>query len=308
MHHRRRRVAAAALLVFAAVSAPPASAQSTQLRDVRLNFAPPVGWTALAGGRPGVWNWRLSEGSAVHSIVLTLTRESRPAATYGPESAQARTHEAGVTLLESGPATVCGDVPAYTFAYRSERSPGHPTIVRHVLVDVGSLLGDVSYARPAEAAERADARDALTTMCEQQFYVPRVPASWRGAHTSVGQSTIDMFSAASGGAKLIARVAPAPAGTPPRALAPAELGAGAAMIDENDETCGTTHVRRAHYRSKSGADTLLIETLSGYRHGGSYIYAYSRPEATPLDPAAERALASFCDESAALATPVPSAH
>ncbi len=193
----------------------------------------------------------MRDGSVVHSIVLTLTRESRPAATYGPASAQALTHEAGVTLLESGPATVCGDVPAYSFTYRSERTPGHPMIIRHVLVDVGSLLGDVSYAHPPEAAERADARDALTTLCEQQFYVPRVPASWRSAHiTSIGQNTIDMFSAPSGGAKLIARVAPAPAGAPPRALAPAELGAGAAMIDESDETCGTTHVRRAHYRTE----------------------------------------------------------
>ena len=68
--------------------------------------------------------------------------------------------------MDFGPSTTCGNVPAYTYTYRSDRTPNHPMIIRHVLVDIGPLLGDASYARPPDEPDRADALEALSTLCD----------------------------------------------------------------------------------------------------------------------------------------------
>jgi hypothetical protein len=174
-----------------------------------------------------------------------------------------------------------------------------------VIVDVASLIADASYARPPDAADRTDARDALTTLCERQLYAPRAPAAWRFSRlTSFTKNPMDVFTAPAGGASLIAFAFPAAAG-PPKTLPVAQLGPGATVIADGEETCGTTPVRRTRYRNGSGADAKLSEVVSGYRHGIRYVYTYTRPESTPFDPAAELALTSFCDAGATLATPPP---
>jgi len=310
MHDRSGRFAAVMLAAFVAALASEASAQPAPSGNLRLNFAPPKDWTdsTRPSDRPGVWkDWFVRDGGMVHSIVLSVTRESRRAAEYGAASVAFMKSTAGVTLLESGPATSCGDVPAFTYTYRSDRTPGHPMIIRHVLVDVGTLLGDVSYARPPDAADRADARDAISTLCEQQIYAPRAPAGWRaGGISAAGRIGIDAFTAPAGDATVIALAVPAPISMQTKMLAPAVLASGATLVADGEETCGATRVRRTRYRTGSDADAKLTETLSGYRHGVGYVYTYSRPESTPLDPEAERALTSFCDAGATLATPAPS--
>ena len=308
MNHRRGRFTAVLLAAIAVALPPLAGAQSAPSGSLRLNFAPPKGWTDTTrpNDRPGVWkDWMVRDGGAVHSIVLSVTRESRPAAEYGPANVEALKGITGVTMMESGPATTCGDVPAFTYTYRSDRTPGHPMIIRHLLVDVGSLLGDVSYARPPDAADRADARDAMNMLCDQQTYAPRAPVAWRyGRITSVAPNALEIFTAPTGGASLMAlAIAGPPSG--PRTLPVAQLGPGAAVLSDAEETCGTTLVRRTRYRTGSGAAVKLDEVVSGYRHGMRYVYTYSRPEATPLDPDAELALTSFCDAAATLATPPP---
>jgi len=308
MNDRRGRFAAVLLAAFAAALPLLAGAQSAPPGSLRLNFAPPKDWsdTTRPNDRPGVWkDWMVRDGGAVHSIVLSVTRESRPAAEYGPANVEAMKGITGVTMMESGPATTCGDVPAFTYTYRSDRTPGHPMIIRHLIVDVGPLLGDVSYARPPDAADRTDARDAMNTLCEQQTYAPRAPAAWRaGRITSVGPNAIDIFTAPAGGASLMMLAIPGPPSAP-RTLAVSQLGPGATVLADGEETCGTTPVRRMRYRTGSGAGAKLDEVVSGYRHGMRYVYTYSRPAATPLDPDAELALTSFCDANAVLATPPP---
>lgn len=310
MDDRLHRLAAATLAAIAVAVPQAAGAQSPPAPNVQLNFAVPPGWTdsTRPNGRPGLWkDWVIRDGADVHSIVLSLTRERLPAQPYGAAAADGLKGEAGVALLESGPATTCGDVAAYTYTYRSERTPGHPMIIRHVLVDVASLLADVSYARPPDAADRTDARDALSTLCERQLYAPRAPAGWRaGRITSFTKNPMDVFTAPAGGASLIAFAFPAAAGAP-KTLPVAQLGPGATVIADGEETCGTTPVRRTRYRTGSGAETKLAEVVSGYRHGIRYVYTYSRPEATPIDPDAELALTSFCDAGATLALPPPAA-
>ncbi len=300
--HDRRRIAALALAAFAAALPSVAGAQAAPPGNLRLNFAPPKGWTdsTRPNDRPGIWkDWVLRDGGTTHSIVLSVTRENAPAAVYGAASVNFMKGVPGVTLLESGAATACGDVPAYTYVYRSDRTPGHPMIIRHLLVDVGSLLGDVSYARPPDAADRADARDAMSTLCEQQIYTPRAPAGWKsGGMYSPDNPGIGAFTSPAGDATLIALAVAMPVRLAQAMLGPTSLKSGATLIADAEETCGTTRVRHARWRATSDKGAQLVETVAGYRHGTSYMYTYTRPESTPVDPEAERTLTSFCAETA----------
>jgi hypothetical protein len=307
MYDRSGRFAAVVLAALIAAFPSAGSAQSAPGGNVSLNFAPPKDWTdsSRLSDRPGYWkDWAMRDGGAVHSIVLSVTRENLRGVAYGTASVEQMKNTAGVTLLESGPATTCGDVPAFTYTYRSDRTPGHPMIIRHVIVDIGPLLGDVSYAHPPDVADRSDALDALSTMCERQIYAPRAPAGWKsGGIRAAGQFGVDAFTAPAGDATLIALAVPAPISMQAVLMAPKVLRADETLVGGGEETCGATRVRRTRYRTGSGSSAKLTETLSGYRHGVSYLYSYARPESTPPDPEAERALTSFCDAGATLATP-----
>ena len=306
MNYRCARVAAVLLAAFAAMLPPLAGAQSGNLR---LNFSPPKDWTdsTRPNDRPGVWkDWVVRDGGAVHSIVLSVTRESRPAAEYGPANVEAMKSIPGVTLLESGPATTCGDVPAFTYTYRSDRTPGHPMIIRHVLVDVGSLLGDVSYAHPPDVADRSDAVDALSTFCDQQIYAIHAPAGWKSiGMSSPGNPGVGGFTSPSGDATVIGIAVAVPARIGAMFLTPNQTKDGMTLLSEGDETCGAQRVHRTRWRQSAEKGPQLVEMVAGYHHGASYLYSYTHPESAPADTEAQRALTSFCDTGATLATPAP---
>ena len=295
-----------------AQDAPPAG-------DMRLNFVPPKGWTdtTMSEGRPGLWkSWRIRDGDAVHSIVLSVTRENRNAEASVRANAAALTSLAGTSNLSMGAATACGDVPAYALSYRSDRTPGHPMIIRHLFVDIGPLIGDISYAHPPETAERPDAAEAMSTLCDQRIYAMRAPLGWRGgAMRSSDHPGVDAYVSPGGDQTLIALAVSAGAGMAAKALAPTVVGGGATVIADAEESCGTTRVRHSRWRSPgtSGTGTAagapqLVEQVAGYRHGVSYLYTYTRGVAAAADPDAERALTSFCAPDARLATPPPAAQ
>jgi hypothetical protein len=307
--HCLAAVSAAACLL----TAPPAAraAEPAPAADaVPLTFQAPKGWTEVtrSSDRPGLWrDWTFHEGGIVHSIVLSVTRQDRLAAPSAEATAAALRSVAGVSQVTSGPVTTCGDVPAHAYAYRSDRTPDHPLIIQHLLVDVGSFVGDVSYAHPPGVADRADALDALTTLCDQQIYALRAPATWKSVGMySPGNPGVGMFSSPAGDETLmgIAVAMPARLGAMKPASKPS--GNASAVPAEADETCGTSIVHRARWRTVSEKGTYLVEAVTGYRHGARYLYTYTRGASLPADPEAERALTSFCESGATLATPAPS--
>jgi hypothetical protein len=317
----RRKRTVAFLALAAAVVALPARSFADEPTVTRpasgslaLNFAAPKGWTdeTRPSNRPGLWrDWAFRDGGGVvHSIVLSLTRESQPAAAYGPAAVAYFKTAANVSLIDSGPTTTCGDVPAFRYSYRSERTPGHPLVIVHVLVDIAGLLGDVSYAHPPDVADRADALDALSTMCDQKIYAMRAPAGWqRGGVTAKNAPGVDGFTTPGSRAALIALAVPAPVPSHVEHPAPTTVNPPATLVSDVEEPCGALHVRHAVFRSEgpNGAGTMIAEDVAGYRHGVSYLYSYVRPAAERADPEAQRALTSFCDPNATLATPVPTA-
>ncbi|HEV2737338.1 MAG TPA: hypothetical protein VGU66_02055 [Candidatus Elarobacter sp.] len=308
-------VACFALAPAAALADGPAtSATPPPARTAVLNFVPPKGWadSTRANGRPGFWkDWTIADGGVVHSFVLSVTNETRRALQYGDAAIAMYKTLPNVTLLEFGPTTACGDVPAFAYAYRSDRTTEHPLIIRHLLVDIGPALGDVSYAHPPGAADRADALDAMTTMCERQIYAMRPPLAWRRSSvpgiTAKEAPGVDGYTAPTGNGALIALGVADSVRHGAAALAPAQANAPATVISDAEEACGAVRVRHAVIRTpgKNGAGPEILETVSGYRHGATYFYSYVHPEAERADPDAQRALMSFCDVNAALATPAP---
>jgi hypothetical protein len=278
--------------------------------SVRLNFQPPKDWTETkrTTERPGLWrDWLFRDGTVVHSIVMSVTREDRPAAAYGEAAAASLKSAAGVSEVTSGPSTTCGDVPAYAYAYRSDRTPGHPLMIRHLLVDVAGLVGDVSYAHPPDVADRTDALDAMSTFCDQQIYAIRPPAGWKSLGMfSPGNAGIGMFTSPDANSTLIGLAVAMPARTGALFLTSNQSKKGSTLISEGDETCGAQRIHRTHWRNASDKGVKLDEMVAAYHHGVSYLYTYTRPESSPADPEALRALTSFCDAGAALATPAPS--
>ena len=314
------RAFAAVVLAFGCAVFPPASNADDPApgsSSIRLNFVAPKGWNedTRPNSRPGIWkNWVVRENRDLHSMVLSVTRESRTLGPYVEANTGAIRTAPGISNVQSGPATTCGDVAALAYSYRSDRTAGHPLLIKHVVVEIatfpgsGALIGDVSYAHSPDAADRADALDAMSTLCDERIYAMRGPAGWRsGGIRASDRPGVDAFSSPSSDATLIALAVPAPVSTAARQLQPTVL-TGATLISDADETCGSIHVRRARWRSTgpSGAPQV-VEQVAGYRHGASYVYVYSRGESVPLDPAAERALTSFCDADATLATPPPRA-
>jgi hypothetical protein len=276
---------------------------------VALNFQPPKGWTEThrTTDRPGLWrDWLVRDGAVVHSLVMSVTREDRSAIPYGERAAAAMKSLSGTSQLTSGPATTCGDVPAYTYAYRSDRTAGHPLIIRHLIVDIGPMVGDLSYARPPDAADRTDALDAMSTFCDRQIYAMRPPAAWKSmGMSSPGNPGVGAFTSPSGDATLIALAVALPVSIGTALMAPNQSKKDMTRLSEADDTCGAQRIHRARWRSTSDKGAQLVETVTGYHHGASYLYTYTRPENAPADPEAERALTSFCDAGAALATPAP---
>jgi hypothetical protein len=281
-----------------------------------LNFVPPKGWTdsTRPTDRAGFWkDWAIQDGGVTHSFVLSVTRESRRALPYGDASVVMFKTLPNVTVLSSGPTTACGDVPAFEYAYRSDRTPGHPLIIRHLLVDIGPLLGDVSYAHPPDIADRADALDAMTTLCEKQIYAMRAPSGWRrndipGVKANDARG-VDGFSSPTGNGVLLALAVSNSVRAGAAILALSHAEPPAAVVSDAEEQCGSVRVRHAVVRAPgpNGAGPRILETVSGYRHGATYVYSYVHPEAERADPDAQRALTSFCDANAALATPAPAA-
>lgn len=289
--------------------APAASAATT----TSVNFVPPKGWsdTSRPNGRPGLWkDWSIQDGADVHSIVLSVTRETRRAAAYGDDAVAAFKQLSFVKMLDSGPTTVCGDVPAFGYTYRSDRNAAHPLIIRHLLVDIGPALGDVSYAHAPGVADRADALDAMSTLCDKQIYAMQAPAGWRRRDipglSPKDPRGIDGFTAPSGGGVLLALAVSnsVRAGT---AVPPPTNDAASEVVSDAQEQCGTVRVHHTVLRTPgvNGLGPKILETVSGYRHGVSYVYSYVRPEAEPADAGAQHALSSFCDATATLATPPP---
>lgn len=286
--------------------------------DLRLNFVPPKAWTdsTRPSDRPGLWkSWVIVDRGTVHSLVLSVTREKTPAAAFGASNAAGIAAIPGTSNVSSGPTSVCGDVPAFQVTYRSDRTAGHPMIIKHYFVDVGPFVGDVSYAHPPETAERADALDAMSTLCEQRVYAMHAPAGWRGGGMrSSDHPGVDAFISPAGDQTLIALAVSAGVSMGAKALAPTVVTGGATMIADAEETCGTMHVRHARWRTNAAATGTpanapqLVEQVAGYRHGVSYLYTYTRGENAPADPEAERALTSFCAPDATLATPPPQAQ
>jgi len=306
MRRRVRRSLAFCALALLASAAAAADAQTPS--SVTVNFEPPNGWTQRPmPSRAGAWaSWTIDDGGVQHSIVLSITPTNAPALRYGPASVEQMRALPGVTILQAGPTTACGDVPAYGFTYRSDRTAGHPLVIRHLVVDIGSLLGDVSYAHPPDIADRADAVDALSTFCDRRVYAPRAPAGWRSiAFAASGRPGVAAFMAPDGKSSLIALAARAPASKAAEAARPAELAAGATMIRDAQEPCGSGSVRRTTFATGSGADAKINEQVAGYRHGTNYVYVYVRPASATAEPDAERALTAFCEAGATLATPPP---
>ncbi|MBV8579853.1 MAG: hypothetical protein JOZ86_04385 [Candidatus Eremiobacteraeota bacterium] len=310
---RFRFAAAFALALMVVVpAAAHADDDSGSPTTMTLNFVPPKGWTddTRPNNRPGLWrDWVIRDGATVHSIVLSVTREKLTAIPLGEAAVAFFKLDSAVSQVTGGPATVCGDVPAFRYQYRSDRTAGHPLVIVHVLVDVGTFLGDVSYAWPAGGAPRADALDALTTMCEQRIYAMRAPAGWRGSDVLASGPHIGVqsFVAPTGHGALVALAVSEPASDAAKMLAPAVANAGGTVLSDGEETCGAIRVRHTRMRVL-GKDTDgpgIIEEVAGYRHGASYVYTYVRPEAEAADPLAQRALTSFCATDAVLATPAP---
>jgi hypothetical protein len=293
------------------VPAPASPAAAT----TSINFVPPKGWsdTSRPNERPGLWkDWSIQDGADVHSIVLSVTHETRRAAAYGDDSVAAFKQLSFVKMLDSGPTTVCGDVPAFGYTYRSDRNPAHPLIIRHLLVDIGPALGDVSYAHAPGVADRADALDAMTTLCDKQIYAMQPPAGWRRSDipgvTPKDPRGVDGFTAPTGSGVLLALAVSNSVRGAAAIVGPAHVNAPAVVVSDVEEQCGTLRVRHHVVRAPglNGAGPRILETVSGYRHGATYVYSYVRPEAEAADPAAQRALTSFCDANATLATPPPS--
>lgn len=303
-------LAAALVVALPALSAaqtpPPASG------GVTLNFVAPKGWTdeSRPTGRPGYWkDWGIRDGANVHSLVLSVTREKLTAAPYGAAAVEYFKTAPNRTLLDSGPTTTCGDVAAFRYSYRSNNIPDHPMIIVHVLVDMGGLLGDVSYSHAPGVADRADALDAMSTLCDAQIYAMRAPEGWRrGAIMHPDKSGVDGFTPPSGHGALIALAVSSPVTN--HELAPTVMKPPSTVLSDVEERCGALRVRHAVSRSLSakGDGTEILETVAGYRHGATYFYSYVHPETEPADPQAQRALTSFCDAAATLATPVPAAQ
>jgi hypothetical protein len=303
-----RALAVAGALV---VAFPPASEAQTPppSGSVTLNFVPPKGWTdeSRPNGRPGYWkDWGIRDGANVHSLVLSVTREKLAAAPYRAAAVEYFKTSPNRTILDSGPATTCGDVAAYRYSYRSNVLPDHPMIIVHVLVDMGTLLGDVSYSHAPGVADRADALDAMSTLCDAQIYAMRPPDGWRrGAIMHTDKPGVDGFTAPEGHGALIALAVSSPVTN--RELAATVMKPPSTVLSDAEEQCGSLRVRHAVSRSpKAKGDAAeILETVAGYRHGASYFYSHVHPEAEPADPQAQRALTSFCDAAATLATPVP---
>lgn len=281
---------------------------------VTLNFVAPKGWTDVTRptDRPGYWkDWTIRDGGAVHSLVLSVTRETRRALPYGDAAIVAYKSLPNVTMREYGPTTSCGDVPAFAYTYRSDRTPGHPMIIRHLLVDIGPLLGDVSYAHAPEIADRADAVDAMSTLCERTIYAMRAPAGWsRSSVPGIRANDtpgVDGFTAPAGTAALIALATSVPVRRATEILEATRLLGPGSVLSDAVEQCGALRVRHAVIRApgKDGAGPRLLETVAGYRHGASYFYSYVHEESERADPDAQRALTSFCDAGATPATPPP---
>lgn len=299
--------------VAAPADEPAAPTAPPRAGTLSLNFVPPKGWTDVTrpNDRPGLWkDWTIQDGAVVHSFVLSVTRESRRALKYGDAAVAMFKTFPNVTVLDSGPATACGDVPAFAYTYRSDRTPGHPLVIRHLLVDIGTALGDVSYAHPPGIPDRTDALDAMTTLCERQIFAMRAPPGWRrGAVPGVASDSpgVDGFTAPAGTGALIALAVGDSVRHGAAMLGPTQTSPPAAVISDAEERCGTVRVRHALVRTpgKDGAGAQILETVSGYRHGATYVYSYVHPEAEPADPGAQRALTSFCDANATLATPPP---
>jgi hypothetical protein len=292
----------------------PAPSAAPHATSTALNFVPPTGWTDVSrpSSRPGIWrDWSIQDGAVTHSIVLSVTRDTARAQAYGDASVAMFRSLPTAKLLESGPATVCGDVPAFAYTYRSDRNPAHPLLIRHVLVDIGPLLGDVSYAHPPDAADRPDALDAMSTFCVREIYAMRAPAGWRRSLLPglEGKDVpgVEGFTAPSGKSALIALAHADSVRRGAAMLAPAQVRAPTTVVSDAEEQCGTVRVRHAVKRApgKDGAGPEIMETVAGYRHGATYFYSYVHPEAERADPDAQRALTSFCDPNAALATPLP---
>ena len=313
-----RRRPFAVLSLACAVVAMPLGSQAQDASGgsaLRLNFIAPKGWaeTTRRSDRAGLWrSWALNDHGAVHSIVLSVTREESPAAAYGAANAAAIASLPGTSNVKSGEATACGDVSAFQFTYRSDRTAGHPMIIRHLFVDVGPLVGDVSYAHPPDTPERPDAVDAMSTLCEERVYAMHAPAGWRrGGLRASDNPGVDAFVSPSGDQRLIALAVRAPASMGAKALAPTVVTGGATVIADADETCGALHVRHSSWRtgaSSAGTAPQVVEQVAGYRHGVSYLYTYTRGESAAADRDAERALTSFCAPDATLATPPPAAQ
>lgn len=317
--HRRTFAVLSLACAFAALPLGSRAQSAADTSDLRLNFVPPKGWTdsTRPSNRAGLWkSWVIVDRGTVHSLVLSVTRENSPAAAFGASNAAGIAAIPGTSNVSSGPTSVCGDVPAFQVTYRSDRTAGHPMIIKHYFVDIGPLIGDVSYAHPPDTAERADALDAMSTLCEERIYAMHAPAGWRGgAMRSSDHPGVDGFMSPAGDQALIALAVSAGVSMATKALAPTVVTGGATIVSDAEEMCGTTHVRRARWRtngpSSGGAPAngpQLVEQVAGYRHGVSYLYTYSRAENLPADPEAERALTSFCAPDATLATPPPNAQ
>ncbi|HTD35961.1 MAG TPA: hypothetical protein VK669_00495 [Candidatus Limnocylindrales bacterium] len=320
MPGRRTFTVLSLAFAFAALPLGSRAQSASDAGDLRLNFVPPKGWTdsTRPSERPGLWkSWVIVDRGTVHSLVLSVTREKTPAAAFGASNAAGIAAIPGTSNVSSGPTSVCGDVPAFQVTYRSDRTAGHPMIIKHYFVDVGPLVGDISYAHPPETAERADALDAMSTLCEQRVYAMHAPAGWRGGGIrSSDHPGVDAFTSPAGDQTLLALAVSAGISMAAKALAPTVVtGGGASIISDAEETCGTIHVRHARWRTNAPTSAgtpanvpQLVEQIAGYRHGVSYLYTYTRPENATADPEAQRALTSFCAPGATLATPPPQAQ
>jgi hypothetical protein len=147
--------AAFAALPLASSADDPAPAPGS----VRLKFAAPKGWTddTRPTGRAGVWrSWVVRDAGVVESIVLSVTHESRTAGPYVEATIAYLKTAANVTVMDFGPATTCGNVPAFTYTYRSDRTPPDEPD----RADALSTLCDAEAmtATPAPAASQAPAR------------------------------------------------------------------------------------------------------------------------------------------------------
>ncbi len=300
-----------AVVLAACVVVAPLLTRADDPTAMKINFVPPEGWSDLplpeAQGRTsGYWHdWGYRDGAVLHTLVLSATRAGQPAAAFGAAMVAAFAKTPGRTVLASGPATACGDVPAFTYTYRSDATPAHPLVIRHLLVDLGPLLGDVSYGHPPDVADRPDALDAMGSLCTQTIYAMRAPASWRGGGLrAMARPGVDAFIAPDGRGALIALALPRPPSAAAEALAPYKLTGNATLISDEREQCGAIVVRRARYSAPDRSGTVqLTENVSGYRHGITYNYTYTRAITESSDADAQRALTSFCDGTAALATP-----